>query len=262
MSAVTDPTGGEGPEQELRVLLERAVPQPAAPPQRLERVRERVRRRRRRRTAAVTGSTVLAFAAAFAVVPGLVGQGGGTAAPVVGATSGQRDGGRATVSPPTPGPTLPGTTSPTPASDGAFHPGSMAGLRLRSAGWRTLQDPATSSVFLSSQTLVLPQGGCAHALDGFCTPLARVLAEGGVLVMFHRETDKAQAGKFLRYEQPLADVEPVSSCRAVNGTRQLSRTMVGPVGSGTVVWATACLSHPSSARLDQVRDLLSSADFG
>src|SRR4051812_30311075 len=50
-------------EQELRALLERAVPQLPAPAQRLERVRERLRRRRRRRTAAVTGGAVLALAA-------------------------------------------------------------------------------------------------------------------------------------------------------------------------------------------------------
>ena len=69
----------------------------------------------------------------------------------------------------------------TPASDDGYRPVGMKGLRLRPPdGWRILEDPATGSVFLSTQTLVLPQGGCAHALDGFCTPLARVLAAPAV----------------------------------------------------------------------------------
>ncbi|MFJ6571829.1 hypothetical protein ACIQNU_30935 [Streptomyces sp. NPDC091292] len=51
------------PEQELRVLLDRAVPRLEAPPDRMDRILWRVRRRRRRRAAAVG-----AFAATAAVV--------------------------------------------------------------------------------------------------------------------------------------------------------------------------------------------------
>ncbi|WUH92103.1 hypothetical protein OG900_19635 [Streptomyces sp. NBC_00433] len=245
-------------EDELRVLLERAVPQPPAPAQRLERIRERVRRRRRR-TAAVTGGAVLAVAAGLLTAPGLLRPDGGGAAPAVVATSGPAV---VRTTPAAHGPTTygPGTTSP---SDDGYRPSGMDGLRLRPPpGWRILQDPATSSVFLSSQTLVLPQGGCAHALDGFCTPLARVLAKDGVLVMFNLRQNKVQVDDFHSLDLPLADVAPYTSCRTVNGTRQMGRTMTGSAATGTLVWATACLAHPSAAQLARVTDLLASADFG
>lgn len=256
MSAVTD---GPGAEDELRVLLERAVPQLPTPPQRLERVRERVRRRRRRRAAAVTGSAVLAVVAGLVAVPGVVLPRGGRADPGVVAISGPAKAGTtpAGKGSPTHG------TDPTPTPVAGYRPAGMNGLRLRPPeGWHILPDFATDSVFLSTQALVLPQGGCAHALDGFCTPLARVLADGGVLVMFRLEHNNVQAGKLLDLALPLADQEPYLSCRTVNGTRQMGRTMVGDAASGAVVWTTACLSDPTPAQLAQVRDLLSSADFG
>ncbi|SHL59142.1 hypothetical protein [Actinacidiphila paucisporea] len=244
-------------EDDLRVLLERVVPQPAASAQRLDRIHERVRRRRRR-MAAVTGSVVVAFAASLLAVPGLLRPEGG-AAPVAVATSGQA---QLPSSPPASArgeePTTPGSTP----GRGYLPPG-MAGLRLRPPpGWKVLADQDTDTVFLSSQKLVLPQGGCAHALDGFCTPLARVLAEDGALVMFHLAQSKAPAAKFGGYELPLTDEDPYSSCRAVTGTRQMGRTMVGSAATGAVVWAVACLSHPSAAQLTRVRGLLASADFG
>lgn len=246
----------EQAEDELRALLERAVPQPPAPPQRLERVRERVRRRRRRRTALVTGSALLAVAAGLLAVPGLVRpQGGGRAAPTVAA--GGPDAGRTARGPATSAP------APTPTPQGGYAPDGMGGLRLDPPqGWHFLPDPATTSIFLSTQDLVLPQNGCAHALDGFCTPLARVLAKGGTLVMFRLEQFDVQAGKLHDLEVPLEDEEAYASCRAVNGTRQVGRTMVGATQPDTVVWAVACLSHPSPAQLERARSLLASAVIG
>ncbi|CAG6397375.1 conserved hypothetical protein [Actinacidiphila cocklensis] len=254
MTAVTDL---DDAEDELRVLLERAVPQLPAPAQRLERVRMRMRRRRRRRTAAVTVSAVLAVAAVVAV-PGLVRPQGGGSAPAVVATSGH-----AVVATTPAGGAKTNGPGTTPPSAGGYRPAGMEGLRLRPPkGWKVLPDPDTDSVFLSSQSLVLPEGGCAHALDGFCTPLARVLASDGVLVMFHLTQSSAQAQKFSGFALPLEDEVPYSACLAVTGTRQMGRTMVGSAGSGTVVWAVACLSHPSAAQTARVRDLIGSADFG
>jgi hypothetical protein len=235
-------------EDELRALLERAVPQLPAPAQRLERVRERMRRRRRRRTAAVSVSAVLAVAAVVAV-PGLVRPHGGGAATAVVATSG-------------PAPVRTAERSPAPTPEG-YRPAGMQGLVIRPPdGWRILADPATGSVFLSTQTLVLPQGGCAHALDGFCTPLARVLADGGALVMFRLTSNKVQVDKLRDLALPLQDEDLYQSCRTVNGTRQMGRTMVGDADSGAVVWTVACLAQPSATQRAQVRDLLASADFG
>jgi hypothetical protein len=233
-------------EQELRALLERAVPQLPAPAQRLERIRERIRRRRRRRTAAVTGAAVLALAAGLVAVPGLVRpHGGGHAAPAV-------------VVSPTPRP----SAAPTTPLAG-YRPDGLGGLVLqlpRGTGWQTLADPATTSLFLGTQRMVLPAGGCAHALDGFCTPLALALKEGGALVMFRRQKLKMPAGKAHDYTLPLTEAAPYKACRTVGGTRQLTRTAAAP--DGTVVWAVACLATPSQARLQEAQDLLSSAAFG
>ncbi|MGW5349428.1 hypothetical protein ACWERV_02770 [Streptomyces sp. NPDC004031] len=238
--------GAEGVERELRALLERAVPQLPAPAQRLERIRERIRRRRRRRTAVVTGSAVLALAAALVAVPGLVGpDGGGHAAPAV-------------VGSATPRPT---TALSTPPS--GYRPDGMGGLVLQmppSKGWQTLADPKTASLFLGTQRMVLPEGGCAHALDGFCTPLALALKKDGALVMFRRQPSKMPSAKARDYEIPLTEDSPYQACRTVGGTRQLTRTMVAP--DGTIVWTVACLADPSQTRVQEARYLLDSAVFG
>jgi hypothetical protein len=236
----------ERTEHELRALLERAVPQLPAPAQRMERVRERIRRRRRRRTAAVTGGAVLALAAGLVAVPGLVRpDGGGRPAPaVVGSAT------------PRPGPV---PTSP----PSGYRPGGMGGLVLQmpaGKGWQTLADPATTSLFLSTQRMVLPEGGCGHALDGFCTPLALALKKDGVLVMFRRQPSKMLPDKARSYEVPLAETDPYQACRTVGGTRQLSRTMVA--ADGTIVWTVACLDDPSQTRVQEARHLLDTAVFG
>ena len=244
-------------EQALRALLERAVPSPPPPAQRLEAVRARIRRRRRRRAAVAAGAAVLALAAGLAALPGLVRPQG--AAPAAGhpARSAPAGGGAA----PTPPPATPTTT---PAA--GYRPTGMGGLAVRPPQeWHVLPDPATASVFLSTpaQPLALPAGGCAHALDGFCTPLVRALGKGGALVMFKRQPGKAALdGKLDGYAMAVTVEEPYTSCRAVGGTYQLSRTVVGPDGSALLVWATACLAHPSKAQVAEVRELLATAAFG
>jgi hypothetical protein len=243
-------------EAALRALLERAVPTPPAPAQRLEGVRARIRRRRRRRAAAVAGTAVLALAAGLAVVPGLV-RTRGSAPEARRPAHSAPAGGMAAPTPPASG------TPATPAS--GYRPAGLGGLALRPPHkWHVLQDPDTASVFLSNpaQPLALPEGGCAHALDGFCTPLVRALGKGGALVMFKRQPGKAALdGKLDGYATTVTAEDPYSSCRAVGGTYQLSRTVVGPDGSALLVWATACLSHPSASQAAVVRELLATAAF-
>lgn len=251
-------------EDELRVLLERAVPQPAAPPQRLERVRERVRRRRRRRTAVVTGSAALAVAAALLAVPGLVRPQGG-AAPVVVATGGRAE--RPATPPASSVPEEPPSTEPpTPAAGyGDYRPPGMDGLRLRlPPGWRALSDPApgTGELFVSSQALALPASGCRHALDGFCTPLARTLGSGGALLMFQLDHNQGMADKLRLFGTPIGEEAPYKACRTVGGTRQLGASIVDQAGSSTVVTVTACLAQPSAAQLAQAEAVVTTAAFG
>jgi hypothetical protein len=241
-------------EDALRALLERAVPYPPAPAQRLEGVRERIRRRRRRR-AALTGGAVLAVAAGLVAVPGLVRTHDAAPAARHAAHSAPAAGGSATPTPTPPSPPPPG-----------YRPDGMGGLVLQlPPDWRRLPDPATVSVFLStsSQPLALPEGGCAHALDGFCTPLVRALGRGGALVMFKEQPGMSvMGGKLQGYAAGVTTDEPLTSCRAVGGTYQMSRTMVGPAGTPVLVWATACLAHPSKAQVAEVRELLATAAFG
>ncbi|NJP43131.1 hypothetical protein [Actinacidiphila epipremni] len=241
---------GEAEEAALRALLERGVPQLGAPAQRLERVRERVRRRRRR-AAAVAGGAVLAVAAGLLAVPGLVRTGGGvSAAPPAGVRGS---------TPPATAPT--GTTMPPATGEGGYRPAGMGGLLMRMpAGWHTLPDPATSSVFTSTQDLALPEGGCAHARDGFCTPLVRALAKGGALVMF-REQKYGQAGKMHDLALPVEEQAPYQACRTVGGTRQLTRTLPDESGSDLVVWIVACMAEPTDEQFAAARQILSTAAF-
>lgn len=244
---------GEAEEAALRALLERGVPQLGAPAQRLERVRERVRRRRRRRAAAVAvaGGAVLAVAAGLLAVPGLVRTGGGvSAAPPAGVRGS---------TPPATAPT--GTTMPPATGEGGYRPAGMGGLLMRMpGGWHTLPDPATSSVFTSTQDLALPEGGCAHARDGFCTPLVRALAKGGALVMF-REQKYGQAGKMHDLALPVEEQAPYQACRTVGGTRQLTRTLPDESGSDLVVWIVACMAEPTDEQFAAARQILSTAAF-
>src|SRR5882757_10189425 len=156
--------GEAGEEGELRVLLERGVPQLGAPAQRMEQVRARVRRRRRRRNAGLGATAVLAIAAAGLLIPGL---GGPTGAPVPPALT--------SLAPPASGVTGPSPTRPGyPRHDFP----TLAGLSLAlPPGWSTLAVP--DGAFVSSQALSPSKTTCPTSLDGFCTPLARALAPGG-----------------------------------------------------------------------------------
>jgi hypothetical protein len=253
----------ESAEYELRVLLERAVPQLPAPAQRLESVRERVRRRRRRRAAGMSVTAVLAIAAAGLLLPGLADRDGGPPplattglAPPASGSAPAASGGAPTASP-TGSATAPPGYAVMPFSD-------VAGLQLvMPREWNALTASDTPRGYVSTQALGLPKGGCAHQLDDFCTPLDRTLAKDGVLVQFTLAYNKATADK-LRVRSADMSVEPepvVAACRAVGGTEQLGTTLVDASGSDVVVVATACLSHPRGQQEARVRALLSTASF-
>ncbi|MEE4546675.1 hypothetical protein V2S66_32510 [Streptomyces sp. V4-01] len=248
----------ESAERELRALLERAVPQLPAPAQRLESVRERVRRRRRRRAAGTSLTAVLAIAAAGLLLPGL----------------GDRDGGgrldATSLAPPASG-SAPTASGGAPAEGATAPPGSttvpfpdVAGLQVvMPQEWNALTASDDARGYVSTQTLGLPEGGCAHQLDDFCTPLDRTLAKDGVLVQFTLSFNKATADKLrVRGSGMAVAAEPVvDACHAVGGTEQLGTTIVDGSGSGVVVVATACLSHPRGRQEARVRTLLSTTFF-
>jgi len=254
----------ESDEQELRALLERGVPQLAAPAQRLESVRTRIRRRRRRRAAGLSGAVVLGIVLVGLLVPGTGGSAGVPAPGVpstalaVPASAGPR---------PAPTPTSSSTSTPPPASAGDAvveqqQFAKLGGLTLRlPRSWSVLGPDGSATVWVSTQALALPAGGCDKALDGFCTPLQRTLRTGGVLVQLSFEMNQGMADKARLRTAQVADEELFTACRSVGGTEQLGTQLSDGSGSAVLVNATACLAHPQPAQEAQVRDLLTTADF-
>ncbi|MFC4034260.1 hypothetical protein ACFO3J_22685 [Streptomyces polygonati] len=268
---------GELPgEDELRVLLERAVPHLPSPAQRLERVRERVRRRTRRRAAGLSVAAVLVVAAAGLLLPGVRTGGDTSAAPTVAATGARVT----TLAPPASdsvpaGPSASGTAPgrlatdpPTPTTPISYpyrrtgFPG-LTGLSLRlPAGWSSLQPAGADTDFVSSQPLGLPENGCAHALDDFCTPLAYRLHPGsGVLMMLQVRHNGLMADKFRQMARQLSAEPPVEACRTVGGTTQWGSLIVDGAGSDVVIEATVCLAGPTPSLTARVRDMLLTAEF-
>jgi hypothetical protein len=257
VTAVTDE------ETELRVLLERAVPQLPAPAQRLERVRERVRRRARRRAVGLSATAVLAVAAAGLLLPG-IGRPSGAPVPAGMATPAPpASGGAPTTGATTGASSVPPTASPTvPASYPRYTFARLDGLGLRlPPGWFTLRPPGLGPAYVSSQQLAEPENGCGHPLDDFCTPLVRRLAPGGELVQLAPVNNQARADKTRTQGRTVGRESVLSACRAVGGTTQLGSEIADGSGSAVLIEATVCLARPTAAQEALARDALLTADF-
>ncbi|WP_225849810.1 hypothetical protein [Streptomyces sp. HPF1205] len=250
--------GGPGPteEHELRVLLERGVPQLAAPAQRLERVRERVRRRRRRRAAGVCGVLVAAVGTAGLLLPRGVAGGGpvepGAAPP---ATVG---------SPPARGPS---PTSSAPATTDS-HPLPQLvrfadkHLTLRTPlDWEHREAPGT--IYVASDPLLAGPKACADPLSGYCLPLRQPMAFGGSLLVLQVRHEPALASKADR-RNALVPYPLGKACRVEGGTEQwyalVGRT-APPATDSVVLTGSVCLAHPTEDQRQWIRALLTSADF-
>ncbi len=240
-------------ETELRVLLERVVPQLPAPAQRLERVRERVRRRRRRRAVGLSTTAVLAVAAAGLLLPGGEAD-SGAPGPARTTTLAPAVSGR--VRPVTPPSSLPPSNPAVPFKE-------LAGLRLRlPRGWSTLSPPGQPAVYVSSQRLGLPKDDCLHPRDDFCTPLVTKLVRGGALVKLDLLFNKARADKTRSLGPSVGTESVLQACRTVGGTEQSGVLITDASGSDLLVEATLCLSRPTASQRARTRDLLLNASFG
>ncbi|MGW3241954.1 hypothetical protein [Streptomyces sp. NPDC001070] len=251
-------------EWELGVLLERVVPQPSAPADRMAQIRRRVRRRRRRRlaattTAAVGGVTAMVVAAAM-LQP---------AHPLT--PRGQRIAPAASPARPVP---VPG--SPLPAPTRSADPGfatvrldDLSGLTLPAPrGWSSLlvADPQAVVVGFVGSGPLHERGECSkqeRITYSACPPVDR-LTEGGVLLSFHwmKAPDPKDAGdgRFLLK----GGVAPASTgCRTLGGDRELTAWGTGLDGRAAVgITATACLHRPTKALVDTVVTSLRAASFG
>jgi hypothetical protein len=259
------PGGPAGPEEfELRVLLERAVPQLGAPAQRLERIRERVRRRRRRRAAGVCAALVAAVGTAGLLLPGAVGtagRAGPAAAPPPRTTAPyayDTPRGSATVPASPGGPGLATTYTGPPSRLSRFGDPQVALLLPQRWQGTAVKDV----VYLTDGRLTSPAPVCAGSPDAYCVPLRQPLDPGGTLLVLRVAHNRSMAGKALT-GHPLSQGELTKSCRAAGGTEQWYVLVPGSARSGSdaVLTGSACLAGPTAGQRQSVTALLTTAVF-
>ncbi|GGO87984.1 hypothetical protein [Wenjunlia tyrosinilytica] len=257
----TDGTGADGGDGGLdtRLLrdavLSRLPRDLAAPPDRMDRVRDRVRRAGRRRAVGAAATVVPLVALASLALPGI--------------GSDHRGPGPA-ASPTAPDPR---TVRPRPSYTSLVEK-QLHGLRLRMVeNWRSVvvrsvgnapRETPPVVAYVSNGPLDPGSGPCAGALDGIsdgtCLPVA-ALGEDTVLISWHIETSPVSAEE-LKGEGTVVTEPPSPQCSAIGGTSAL--TLLRPVGRPAprgVLHATACMNIPGDTVRAQTAGILRSARF-
>ncbi|MHA6762815.1 hypothetical protein [Streptacidiphilus sp. PAMC 29251] len=237
-------------ENELRILLERAVPRLGAPEQRLQQVRERIRRRRRRRTGGALTAALAAVATALAV--GL---------PLHSGPARPTD----TVQIPVAQSPTAGADAPPTAPPRVGFP-DLAGLSLvLPAHWRHVntveQSPKGAIAFVSDQPLKLVQKSCPDGSGEVCPVAVGLSPANRVLLSFQLEYVPGHTKQGITSAQlQKSELEP--ACRAFGGTSQLSAVLTTASSlPGAVVVVAACLNHATPALTTLVQDIVQSAQF-
>ncbi|MFE1959618.1 hypothetical protein [Streptomyces sp. NPDC059479] len=257
-------------EQELRILLERAVPRLPAPDERLSRVRERVRRaRRRRRTGGAAAAAVTGLMLAGTFLPGAL------------------RGGPESLPPAAPGPSVTerrdltasqgSTESPDrapsrrpPAPGSLFRFEHVAGLTLQlPENWQAVDMPDDGKLklaargYASSEPLTVYRAGqpCPMWTKDACLPL-KALARGGALLTLTPMSGMDMSGKIQRPPELYASVEPSEACRALRGTNEYAGLLGGTPAPVTAVGVTLCVSGDAPGTVEDVRAMVTGADFG
>ncbi|MCM2420525.1 hypothetical protein [Streptomyces sp. RKAG293] len=246
-------------ERELRVLLERVVPQLPAPAQRLDGVRDRVRRRRRRRAAGTATLAVSAVALAGLLVPGFVRDRARpesvppASAPGTGALPAPEAGvpdpeGSSSLPPP--------TTTPTPDARTRYPEiGGMSAALPRE--WRVLR--MAEAGFAATQPMAASKKPCGDGIDGYCSPLNQPLRPDGAVLVFQIADPAGILAAKIRGFHQVQKVELLKSCQRFGADEQLaSATAATDRSSDVVVTVTACLYRATPARLQQVREAMTS----
>ncbi|MEU4090868.1 hypothetical protein [Streptomyces sp. NPDC026673] len=254
-------TGPEPEEEwELSVLLERVVPQPPAPGDRMARIRRRVRRRRRRRVAAAAAAATIGGVTAMVVAAALLRPEGAVT------PRGQRVDPAASPSRsvPAPGPSLPEPTRSPGSGLAIVRLDGLYGLTLRVPdGWRSFEtaDPDSLVVGFVGSGPFRKRGDCPKEERGsysVCAPVGSI-AEGEVLISF-RQVEGVGAengdGRFL-----VKGVLPArAGCRVLGGDRELTAWRANPDPESVVgLTVSACFHRPTSAVVDAVMASLESA---
>ncbi|WP_416875124.1 hypothetical protein [Kitasatospora sp. SC0581] len=256
--------GGPDDEEELRILLHRAVPALGSPEDRMERVLARVERSRRRRRAAglAAGLTAGLTAAVLAAAPALA------PTPVRGAATGPAGSVSAPVlSPPaaapapsvSPAPTVPGEPS---AGSGAtvFFPRLPEMVLDPPVNWHALAassaDPRERFGYLGTQPLGAAPS-CA-TVAARC-PLAGRLAVDGAVLAFRLVDGQGLAEKLGPDPSGLGDTALDKECAALGGDRELTGLRaIDRDGPAAVVEVTACLRQASDPTVRQARQAFDS----
>ncbi|MEU8822330.1 hypothetical protein [Streptomyces sp. NPDC048636] len=246
-----DESGRDEPgrdERELRALLERAVPRPGPPADRMRQVRDRVLRRRRRRVAGLAGGAVAALM-------------------VINVVSPVRGGGEAVYRP---------NAAPRAAAGSSFRFAALAEMTVRLPdGWsgRALRArpgrdpvglagsrPTVMSVSASGSSVAGSRASCPD-VQRYCVRRSTLRAGEGLIVFRLQRGHVGEGGA----EARLMDTGRGKSCRAAGGTRELTGWRAVEEGAGRagdeLVLASACLHRPSAATLAQVRSVLRTAVF-
>ncbi|MFJ9950124.1 hypothetical protein [Kitasatospora sp. NPDC091207] len=257
-------------EDELRVLLRRAVPDLPTPDDRMDRVRERAARNRRRRRAAGLGAGLTGglLAAALAAAPATAPSPGPTILrPATGGPTAA--GAPAGVPSPSPPPTaashLPsvspsGVPSPSDGSQAVLFPELRGVILDVPRGWSTLIMPAggplSGTGFTANQPLKVAPYCPPWQVD--CAPL-EALNTDGVLVAVTLFDDPAHTQKLAWTAAAAEDTALAKDCGLRGGTRQLTgHRTVTVAGAVTVVELTACLNRPSARTVELVQRVVTS----
>ncbi|WP_431959265.1 hypothetical protein [Actinacidiphila sp. bgisy160] len=250
-------------EWELSVLLERAVPRPPAPHDRMAQVRRLVRRRRRRRVAAgavaaVGGVTAAVMAAALLQPANPVTPRGQRILP---AASPSR-------SVPAPGYPLPGPTRSTDPGYELVGVDGLSGLRLKMRGenWRsfTTSGPRGLVVGFVGSGPLHERGECTKPeiiSYSVCPPVDKV-AEEGVLISFRQVEAPGGSGDRPGRFMVKGVVAAGEGCRALGGQWELTGWGEDPDATSSVgLLVSACFNRPAKGTVDAVTASLRTATF-
>ncbi|MFE4519360.1 hypothetical protein ACFRMQ_34860 [Kitasatospora sp. NPDC056783] len=249
----TDLTGPDGPvddgsdEEELRILLHRAVPALEAPDDRMDRVLARVARARcrRRAVALAAGLTAGLTAAVLATAPAL--------APAPGRGTGL---GPAAAAPAPVSPTATPVPAPTPTPTPVTFPMFPEMTVDVPAGWHSWAAPATDPQKRFGYLGTRPQvSSCATPV----CPSSGALLGGDVILVFRLLEGQELVDKVSRTTPGLTDSTAEEDCVIRGGTRELVGVRaVNGADRKAVVEVTACLRQPSEATLAKVRQVFGS----
>ncbi|MFF3562006.1 hypothetical protein ACFYXS_18350 [Streptomyces sp. NPDC002574] len=259
--------GGED-EWELSVLLERTVPQPLAPTDRMAQVRRRVQRRRRRRMAALSTAAVAAVGVGVLTVTGLTGSGAGPHRQTVATPAAA---GTATS---TSAATLPPTSSSMPSAGTGTGEDAYTTVRLTDLygltlrlprGWKgftTLDKDAMMIGFVSQQPMQ-QQSSCKTTLDlGYsaCPPVGK-LGKGAALIYVHKLMYTKEDGKTgFDVLEPSA---PSKGCQVLDGDAEMQAWGGIPTKKDRPLMlnVSVCLREPSQDTITAVRVAFETARF-